>query len=259
MHEFAVARLLFSSSLWKNKFSKAGTEKRTTLFHNVSFVTALKSSELGESANKEGLRGVHCAAPPWPRPSKNFHSMQSGARLCDTFEMKEMPDLICEEICIFWSTNIMDLGNMCTQNEMIWYISQVLAFWYSLDLFGTVWIWSWYYGEIQLGANYLQMHGIFKRLLGFIMCVCWRASDASMLKKDFLFTLALRERQKLWCHQIPTSPQMECQISQSWDLHPKTSGYIVGQNIMKVPALYFFTRTTTRCHNSHSGVRLLTT
>ena len=169
MHEFAVARLLFSSSLWKDLFSKAGTEKRTTLFHNVSFVTALKSSELGERANKEGPRGVHCAAPPWPRPSKNFHSMQSGARLCDTFEMKEMPDLICEEICIFWSTNIMDFG---TQNEMIWYISQVLAFWYSLDLFGTVWIWSWYYGEIQLGANYLQMHGIFIRMRGFIMCKC---------------------------------------------------------------------------------------
>ena len=27
----------------------------------------------------------------------------------------------------FWSTNIMDFGNMCTQNVMIWYITQVLA------------------------------------------------------------------------------------------------------------------------------------
>ena len=44
------------------------TEKRTTLFHNVNFVTTLKSSELGESANKE-----RCVQPlPDPDPTKTF-------------------------------------------------------------------------------------------------------------------------------------------------------------------------------------------
>ena len=173
-----------------------------------------------------------------------------------------MPDLICEEICIFWSTNIMDFGNMCTQNEMIWYISQVLAFWYSLDLFGTVWIWSWYYGEIQLGANYLQMHGIFIRVRGFIVCKCVLESFGCLnAQEGFLVHSGIEGTAKALMSSDThiSSNGMPNGISQSWDLHPKTSGYIVGQNIMKVPAFCFFTRTTTRYHNSHSGVSLLTT
>ena len=49
---------MFSSCLRRKKEIPFHTEKRTTLFHNVNFVTTLKSSELGESANKEGPRGV---------------------------------------------------------------------------------------------------------------------------------------------------------------------------------------------------------
>ena len=48
-------------------FPSKHTEKRTTLFHNENFVTALKSSELGESANK-----ARCVQSPslTPTPQK---------------------------------------------------------------------------------------------------------------------------------------------------------------------------------------------
>ena len=59
---------MFPGCLWTKIFPSKHTEKHTTLFHNENFVTALKSSELGESANKE-----RCVQPlPDPDPTKTF-------------------------------------------------------------------------------------------------------------------------------------------------------------------------------------------
>ena len=83
---------------------------RDKLFHNENFVTALKSSELGESANKE--RCVQPLPDPDPPPPKTFTLCK--AVQGDTSKMGEMPDLVNCEIQLEQNVWNMDPGGFTT-------------------------------------------------------------------------------------------------------------------------------------------------